>query len=103
MKTERPGLSPLELRAHLTALLAAVYTIAWRAIGGHASTPAAPPPVISARPSPSRPQWLDEIPPDRRPVVSVPAGWQIGGRTSPAPALVRAPARAVHRVRTRSS
>lgn len=88
--------SPLELRLYVAALLAAVYTVSWRAIA-----PAAEP----SRPTtPQRFVWIDSVPPSMRPVVVLPAGWQLASepRSSVAPTerVVRVPSR---RVRTRSS
>lgn len=92
MTTERRPVSPsapvrarvLELRLYAAALLAAVYTLSWRAIGAHA--PATERVAASPLP-PSEPQRF----------VS-------GDRTSPSvqPAI-HVPDRRVPRLRTRSS
>ena len=106
MTTERradvPRTSPLELRLYLTALLAAVYTITWRAVGGPA---AATEPAVATAPATTEPRvvWIDSLSPARQPAVPVPRGWvrASDGRTAAAPA---APVRiAPRRVRTRSS
>ena len=109
MTTERPPkratllrVSPLELRLYVAALLAAVYAISWRAIGGHVAEPA-----IAAAPVGEAPQrfvWLDRVT-STTPAISVPAGWQIASApaASTAPPLVRAPSHRAPRVRTRSS
>ena len=105
--------SPLELRLYMAALLAAVYTISWRAIGGHASA-TAPPIATAPPPPPSEPPrfiWIDSLPPDLRPAVALPPGWQRAPEPrAAASAFSTQPARAVHvpsrgapRVRTRSS
>lgn len=102
-------MTPLELRSYLATLLAAVYTIAWRAIGGQA--PAAPPPLATPPPAsePQRFVWIDRLPPDLQPAVALPPGWQRAPEprasapsTQPATAA-HAPSRGVPRVRTRSS
>lgn len=95
--------SPLELRLYVAALLAAVYTISWRAIGGHGPVTEAP---IATAPTtePQRFVWIDSLPDTVRPSVVPPAGWQLASdpRSSVAPPerVVRVPSR---RVRTRSS
>ena len=103
----RVRVSPLELRLYVAALLAAVYTISWRAIGGHA--PATEPATVTA-PTTSEPQrfaWIDSLPPVMRPAITLPAGWQLASEPQSSgsqPArIVRAPNRHVPRVRTRSS
>ena len=91
---------PGSLRLYLTAALALAYVGAWWASGMRTGgTAAAPPP-------PPRTVWYDELPPSRRPPVSIPPGWYL----APSPATVRAappPVRAARarpwRVRTRSS
>lgn len=104
----RSRISPLELRLYIAALLAVVYTLSWRAIGGHAG------PVEPTRAAPSAtrdPQqrfvWLDSLPPAVRPAIALPAGWQLASDPQPSPTLpprvVRAPSKRVPRVRTRSS
>lgn len=116
MTTEpgRPGrarhrTSPLELRLYVAALLAALYTIAWRAIGGHAAVTesASVPPPAPAPSQPPRLVWLDSLPPGMRPAVALPAGWRLASDARPAssqPAqVVRVPGRRAPRVRTRSS
>jgi len=107
-RAERPRIGALELRLYAVALLAAVYTVAWRAIGGHAPAPASAP--AAAMEPPSREAtplvWIDRLPAETQPAIPLPAGWQ---RASAEPAaapptrIVRAPARRVPRVRTRSS
>jgi hypothetical protein len=109
----RVGVSALELRLYVAALLAAVYTLSWRAIGGQAQAPAAPLPApsIAIAPTTTAPQrivWIDNLPPDMRPAITLPAGWQHASAAQPSatpqPArVVRVPTRRVHRVRTRSS
>lgn len=104
-ESNRP--SPLELRLYIVALLAAVYTVTWRAVGGLAHAPASsvserPPPTST---EPERYVWLDRVPLDARPVIALPAGWQLAqpsATTQPA-RVVRVPDRRVPRVRTRSS
>ncbi len=99
MTTER-RIGPVELRLYLVAVLGVVYTIAWRAIGGHAPTEDAP--VVE--PPSATTVWIDELPPGARPVIAMPPGWHRATEASPAtqPArvvrVVRSP-----RVRTRSS
>ena len=89
MTTERrpPWLrmTPLELRSYLVALLAAVYTIAWRAIGG--TTPVTES-TAAVKPEP-RTVWVDS--PSR------------AVQAAPAQPVVRAPIQRAPRVRTRSS
>lgn len=87
--------SALELRLYLIAVIAAVYTVAWRAIGAHASAP--PPAVTATEPPPSAPRATAQV----RPVPQVRQVPQM--RTAPAVRVVRAPARTQRRVRTRSS
>jgi hypothetical protein len=105
-------LSSLELRLYVVALLGAIYTLSWRAIGGHAPAPASPlasAPAASA-PAASAPQhvvWIDSVRPVERPAVVLPAGWQLASEprapvAQPRP-VVRAPTRRVPRMRTRSS
>lgn len=97
----RPRTTPLELRLYAVAVLAAVYTITWRAIGAHTT---APPPVAR----------VDTVLPAPPPVIALPAGWQLATQPAPAAAprvpavsqparLVRPSTRRVPRVRTRSS
>jgi hypothetical protein len=99
--------SPVELRLYAAAFLAAVYTITWRAIGGHAQ--AAEPAVATAHTTsePQRFVWIDNLPPTMRPTIALPAGWQLASESRSASAqparVVRAPNRRVPRVRTRSS
>jgi len=94
--------TPLELRLYLAALLASVYTITWRAIGGHAPAAELPSPQ-----SQQRFVWLDSLPSTARPAIALPAGWQIASESTAAsaqpPRVVRAPTPRVPRVRTRSS
>ena len=106
----RVRVSPLELRLYVAALLAAVYTISWRAIGGHA--PATEPAVASTPPTsePQRVVWIDSMPPSLRPPISLPAGWQLASQQQVSPAqnalparVIPIPNRRVPRVRTRSS
>jgi hypothetical protein len=103
----RLRVSALELRLYVAALLAVIYTISWRAIGGH--TPA-PEPARATVPTTTEPQrfvWIDSLPPSMRPAIALPAGWQLVSepqRSSTQPArIVRAPSQRVPRVRTRSS
>lgn len=121
MKTERResnrgsrlGLSPLELRLYMVALLAAVYTISWRAIGGQARAPVTltpERPIAIAPRTTEQPRfvWIDSLPPDARPLIGLPAGWQLASEPRPSaitqPArVVRVPSQRVPRVRTRSS
>ena len=106
----RLRLGALELRLYLVAVLASVYVLTFRAVGGghDASTspaaPTAPHPVTSLPPA----VWLDQLPVAQRPVVVPPPGWRIASRgeaaaAAPAPVVVRAPASRPLRVRTRSS
>jgi hypothetical protein len=99
-------LSALELRLYLAALLAAVYTISWRAIGGQAPAPEPPIATVPA-PEPRRFVWIDNLPPRMRPAVALPRGWQLASEPQPSYApperVVRVPSRRVPRVRTRSS
>lgn len=99
--------SPLELRLYVAALLAAVYTISWRAIG--ATAPATEPPLASVRTTsePLRFVWIDSLPQHMRPAVTLPVGWQLASERqssiAPPERVVRVPSRRVPRVRTRSS
>lgn len=105
----RVRVSPLELRLYVAALLAAVYTLSWRVIGGHA--PATDPAVASTprRSEPQRFVWIDSLPPTRRPAIALPPGWQLASQRQVSsaqdapPAIVHVPSRRVPRVRTRSS
>ena len=108
--TPRLGLSALELRLYLVAVLAGVYVLTFRAIGGgngtSPSVPAAPSPVSALPPA----IWLDQLPAAQRPAVVPPPGWRLASRgesaaasPAPAPVVVRAPASRPLRVRTRSS
>lgn len=100
--------SPLEVRAYLIALLAAIYTITWRVIGDRVPTPSAP---DAAPPAPGV-VWLDRLPPRARPAIVLPPGWQLA-TDAPATAaqqpvaatqrLTHLPTRRAPRVRTRSS
>lgn len=103
----RLRVSPLELRLYMAALLAAVYTISWRAIGGHAPATVSPIATAPTASEPPRIVWIDSLPPAMRPAVALPAGWQRGSEpqaSSTQPArVVRVPSRGVPRVRTRSS
>lgn len=72
----RQRTSPLELRLYLVALLAAVYSISWRAIA-----PTAPEPPRS----------------------SLPAGWQPAPEPTQPARVMHTPRRREPRVRTRSS
>lgn len=71
--------------------------------------PTAPMPAERPR---ARAVWLDELPPERRPAITPPAGWVVTGRDAgsqlapapqltPVPRVIRVPAK--RRVRTRSS
>ena len=114
-RASRPRVSPLELRLYVAALLAAVYTIAWRAIGAHAPVPdplatSPAPPAIELTPTPTSPPryvWIDSVPSTARPALVLPAGWQLASDPPPVAApparAVPAPRRRVPRVRTRSS
>ncbi len=91
-----PKVSALELRLYVVALLVAIYTISWRAIGAQDTE------VVPTTSEPQRFVWIDQVPPTSLPAISIPVGWQ---RASPSPTpqptrLVRTPNR---RVRTRSS
>ena len=108
----RTGVTGVELRLYMVALLAAVYTISWRAIGGH--SPATKPVVAPAREASDAQRfvWIDSVPPGLRPPIALPAGWQLASRPQAPTATVQnaQPARVVHvpsrrvpRVRTRSS
>lgn len=97
----------LELRLYAVALLAMAYLISWGAIGTPApagDAPAVAPPVAE----PPRYVWLDRLPVTSRPVVQLPAGWQLASdapatETPAPPRIVRVPARQRARIRTRSS
>lgn len=101
--------SPLELRLYVAALLAVIYTIAWRAVGGHVQTmPASTQPepeVVPAQRESPRFVWIDSLPVTMQPPIALPAGWQRASQppTSQPARMVRAPSRQVPRVRTRSS
>jgi hypothetical protein len=95
--------SPLELRLYVVAVLAAIYTISWRAIGAQVTEA---PPITDRTAGASEPQrfvWIDHLPPTSVPALSIPVGWQ---RASP-PSATAQPTRLVQtpnrRVRTRSS
>ena len=90
----RVRVSPLELRLYVVALLAAVYTISWRAIGAHAP---ATEPVVASTPPASEPQRVVWI--------TLPDGWQLASQqqASPPARVVHVPNRRVPRIRTRSS
>lgn len=108
MTTERrQRMSSLELRLYVAALLAAVYTISWRAIGGHAPATELPIATVPATSEPRRFVWIDRLPPSMRPAVVLPAGWQLASEPqssfAPPERVVRVPSRRVPRVRTRSS
>lgn len=95
----RTSLSPLEMRLYIVALLAGGYLLAWRAI---ATTP-----VNEGIPQSPFAQ-LEEVPGARRPVISLPPGWQLASRGEStaavsAPRITRLPAPRDLRVRTRSS
>lgn len=95
----RPA-GPPGLRLYLTAALALSYVVAWWTLDGGAGAPA-PAPVPRA-PS-GLATWYDDLPPDARPAVRLPEGWQLATHTEAAPRPVRvAPARR-GRIRTRSS
>ncbi|MEO6774812.1 MAG: hypothetical protein ABI467_17685 [Kofleriaceae bacterium] len=109
-RRSRLGVSSLELRLYMAGLLAAVYTISWRATGGQAQAPATalPERPIATAPTTTEPQrfvWIDNLPPDMRPAIALPAGWQIAAE--PQPSAITQPTRVVRvpsrRVRTRSS
>lgn len=93
--------SPLELRLYVVAVLAAIYTISWRAIGAQVTE--APPITDRTTAETQRVVWIDHLPPTSVPAISIPVGWQ---RASP-PAATSQPTRLVQtpnrRVRTRSS
>ncbi len=101
--------SPLELRLYVAALLAVVYTITWRVIGGTQTTvaPTIAPVFATTTLEPPRVVWIDTLPPELRPAVTLPDGWQraADARSPAAPPerVVRIPNRRVPRVRTRSS
>lgn len=102
----RLGLNPLELRLYIVALLGAVYAISWRAIGGQVSATESP--SATAPREPQRMVWVDDLPPDVRPTISLPPGWQRASKPHPSVAVqparvVRVPDRRAPRVRTRSS
>ncbi len=140
--TERTGARPsrpspprgnaLAWRLYIVTGLAALYVLAWRAVGGaHATRGGAPSepgdePAIATPPQPvaTRPRstvWLDELPIAARAAITPPAGWRVLSRddlaapapvlapvptstiTSAPPRVVRAPATRRLRVRTRSS
>jgi hypothetical protein len=99
--------SSFELRLYVAGFLAAMYTISWRAIGGH--DPATVPTTASA-PSTSQPQhfvWIDRLPATMRPDVTLPDGWQLALEPQhllvPTERVVHVPTRRVPSVRTRSS
>ena len=114
MTTERrqpSRMSTLELRLYIAALLAVVYAISWRAIGGQASATA---PAVETAPPIDEPQprfvWIDQLPPSKQPAIALPPGWQRASETprgvtaSPQPSRVlRVANQRVRRVRTRSS
>jgi hypothetical protein len=101
----RPA-TTLEWRLYLTAALAGLHLVAWRAIA-RSTNPAA------ARPATPRVDdrgivWLDDLPPGQRPVIALPPGWElVTAETAPPKARqvprVRPAAPGRRRVRTRSS
>ena len=105
----RLALSALELRLYAVAVLAAVYLVAWRAIGGGGSSN--PPPAAAAAQAASGAPttvWLDDLPLAQRPSLALPTGWRLASRREPAvattmPRVVRVPTPRALRVRTRSS
>lgn len=104
-----------ELRLYVVAILAAVYTVSWRAITGSGAlhgpneTPAAADePAVPTDPAAPTAVWLDDLPAAERPPMVLPAGWRVVPRgTTPTlatpPRVVRVPAPRPLRVRTRSS
>jgi hypothetical protein len=105
----RIRLSGLEWRLCLTTLLSGTYVIAWIAFAMRApetattATPFKAEPPVAAKAS-SRFVWLTDLPPADRPPVSLPPGWVIAGASTPArPELIRRPATANFRIRTRTS
>jgi len=107
----RLALSPLELRLHAVAVLAAVYLVAWRAIAaGDSSNTLTPAAAAAAQAASGAPAtvWLDDLPPAQRPSLALPPGWRLASRGAPAvaatmPRVVRVPTPRALRVRTRSS
>ena len=100
-RESRLKVRPLELRLYVGALLAVVYTISWRAIGGQVTEVAEVAPPVS---EPQRFVWIDSLPSTSLPAIVLPVGWQRATSSPPTASLptrlVRTPAR---RVRTRSS
>jgi hypothetical protein len=106
-RESRLHVSSLELRLYVAALLAAVYTITWRAIGGHAPALESSIATAPTTSEPPRVVWIDRLPPAVRPTITLPAGWERASEppasAAPPTRIVRAPDRRVPRVRTRSS
>lgn len=100
-KDARITLTTSEWRLLLTAALAATYGLAWIAFAVQG-----PPRDRSAATEEPRAResvvWLDELPPARRPAVTIPAGWTLAVRGA-VPAVSRVPGARPPRVRTRSS
>lgn len=104
-----PKLSAAEWRLYIVAALAALYVATWRVLDEPAQPRSRATPVSGA----PRAVWLEDIAPDQRPALSVPAGWAVatrgaGTRVEPTTAVQPARARPVRvmrpmRVRTRSS
>ncbi len=103
------------LRLYLVASLATVYVMTWWMLGARAPARSveatAIEPASKVNSPPRRVAWLDELPPDERPVVDLPAGWHIAEPTAQSSSVTRpAAVRPVRvspsrpgRLRTRSS
>ena len=87
--------SAREWRFYVVAAIAGLYVLVFSRIRP-AATPFAATPV--------RAIWLDDLPPEARPVLSPPAGWRVADRHDTAtPTLRRVAPSGAARVRTRSS
>lgn len=93
------GATSVELRLYVVAFLAAVHAITWRAIGGQADDP-----VETTTPTVELPRfvWIDRLPSDLRPPITLPPGWRLAPSVEDPTRVVEVPIR-VPRVRTRSS
>jgi hypothetical protein len=109
MTDARPKLSTAEWRLYIVAALAVLYVATWRVLDERPQPRSRTAPTIGA----PRAVWLDDLPANQRPALTVPAGWVVasrgaGARVEPTAAVQPARARPVRvtrplRVRTRSS
>ncbi|MBL0219625.1 MAG: hypothetical protein IPQ07_37895 [Myxococcales bacterium] len=106
----RRSFSALEGRLYLVAILASGYLVAWRGVQTTEPTPREVTPGAAGSSVQPAVVWIESVPREQRPALTLPAGWRLAVRGEPtAPPVVPAvriartpPARPV-RVRTRSS